>query len=64
MEGVFSFHDGRMCLTNDYVGTPLRSKGFKNRSARIVWCILAHNIWKLAAMAAARRREVREARAA
>ena len=51
-------------LTNDYVGTPLRSKGFKNRSARIVWCILAHNLWKLAAMAAARRREAREARAA
>jgi hypothetical protein len=51
-------------LTNDYVGTPLRSKGFKNRSARIVWCILAHNLWKLAAMAAARRREAHEARAA
>ena len=51
-------------LTNDYVGTPLRSKGFKNRSARIVWCVLAHNLWKLAAMAAARRREAREARAA
>lgn len=51
-------------LTNDYVGTPLRSKGFKNRSARIVWCILAHNLWKLAAMAAARQREAREARAA
>ena len=51
-------------LTNDYVGTPLRSKGFKNRSARVVWCVLAHNLWKLAAMAAARRREAREARAA
>ena len=51
-------------LTNDYVGTPLRSKGFKNRSARVLWCILAHNLWKLAAMAAARRREAREARAA
>ena len=51
-------------LTNDYVGKPLRSKSFKNRSARVVWCILAHNLWKLAAMAVARRREVREAQAA
>ena len=43
---------------NAYLGSPLRSKGFKNRRVRIVWCILAHNLWKLARMAAQRREEI------
>ncbi len=43
---------------NAYLGTPLRSKGFKNRRVRIEWCILAHNLWKLARMAAQRREEI------
>ena len=42
---------------NVYLGKPLRSKGFKNRQVRIEWCILAHNLWKLASMAAQRRKE-------
>ena len=33
---------------NSYLGTPLRSKGFENRKIRIEWCVLAHNLWKLA----------------
>ncbi len=37
---------------NAYLGTPLQSKGFKNRMIRIEWCILGHNLWKLARMAA------------
>ena len=40
---------------NAYLGTPLRSKGFNNRKTRIEWCILAHNLWKLARMAAQNR---------
>ena len=36
---------------NTFLGTPLRSKGFKNRKTRIEWCILAHNLWKLARIA-------------
>ena len=44
---------------NAYLGSPLRSKGFKNRRVRIVWCILAHNLWKLARMAAQRREEIK-----
>lgn len=51
-------------LSNDFVGTPLRSKGFRNRNTRIEWCILAHNLWKLAVMAAERRRELLKAQAA
>lgn len=36
---------------NAYLGKPLRSKGFENRKNRLQWCILAHNLWKLARMA-------------
>jgi hypothetical protein len=43
---------------NAYLGAPLRSKGFKNRRVRIEWCILAHNLWKLARMAAQRREDL------
>ncbi len=43
---------------NAYLGSPLRCKGFKNRRVRIEWCILAHNLWKLARMAAQRRQEI------
>ena len=45
-------------LKNTYLGKPMRSKGFKNRRVRIEWCILAHNLWKLARMAAHRREEI------
>jgi len=37
---------------NAYLGKPLRSKGYTNRKTRIEWCILGHNLWKLATMAA------------
>lgn len=43
---------------NAYLGRPMRSKGFKNRRMRIEWCILAHNLWKLARMAAQQREEI------
>lgn len=42
---------------NAYLGNPLRSKGFTNRKIRIEWCILIHNLWKLARMAAQQREE-------
>lgn len=35
---------------NAYLGTPLRNKGFSNRKTRPEWCLLAHNLWKLARM--------------
>ena len=44
--------EGRIGIfKNAYLGKPLRSKGFENRQTRIVWCVLAHNLWKLARMA-------------
>ena len=44
-------------LKNVYTGRPLRSKGIDHRGNRIGWCILAHNLWKLASMAAENRRK-------
>jgi hypothetical protein len=50
--------EGRIGIfKNAYLGSPLRSKGFANRKTRIEWCILGHNLWKLATMAAQKRAE-------
>ena len=51
--------EGRIGIfKNANLGTPLRSKGFENRKIRITWCILGHNLWKLATMAAQKREEI------
>jgi hypothetical protein len=51
--------EGRIGLfKNAYLGTPLRSKGFEHREIRITWCVLGHNLWKLATMAAQKRMEL------
>ena len=45
--------EGRIGIfKNAYLGVPLRSKGFANRKTRIELCILTHNLWKIARMAA------------
>lgn len=49
---------------NVYLGTTLRSKGFKNRQTRIEWCVLAHNLWKLARIAAVNREQATQQQAA
>ncbi len=51
--------EGRIGIfKNAYLGSPLRSKGYKNRKTRIEWCILGHNLWKLATLAAQKRAEI------
>lgn len=51
--------EGRIGIfKNAYLGSPLRSNGFTNRKTRIEWCILGHNLWKLATMAAQKRAEL------
>jgi len=51
--------EGRIGIfKNAYLGTPLRSKGFAHRKNRIEWCILGHNLWKLATMAAQKLTEI------
>ncbi len=40
---------------NKYLGRPMKSKGFANRQTHVAWCVLAHNLWKLASMAVSNR---------
>lgn len=41
--------EGRIgILKNDFLGRPLRAKGYAHRALRVVWSVLAHNLWVLA----------------
>lgn len=51
--------EGRIGIfKNAYLGHPMRSKGFEHREIRVAWCVLGHNLWKLATMAAQKRAEL------
>jgi hypothetical protein len=51
--------EGRIAIfKNAYLGAILRSKGYEHRKTRIEWCILGHNLWKLATMAAQKLTEI------
>jgi len=41
--------EGRIAvIKNAFLGSPLRSKGFKNRSLAVTWTVLTHNLWVIA----------------
>lgn len=41
--------EGRIgILQNDFLGCPLRNKGFESRERAVAWAVLAHNLWVLA----------------
>jgi len=41
--------EGRIgILKNNFLGRPLRSKGFMHRELSVAWGVLAHNLWVLA----------------
>lgn len=41
--------EGRIAIVkNAFLGTPLRSKGFKNRELAVTWAVLTHNLWVIA----------------
>ena len=41
--------EGRIgILKNDFLGAPMRSKGYESRRLEVVWSVLAHNLWVLA----------------
>jgi hypothetical protein len=43
--------EGRIAiLKNDFLGRPLRSKGFDHREKAVAWAILVHNLWLLAGL--------------
>jgi hypothetical protein len=48
----------------NYLGRPMRSKGFAHRKTHVAWCVLAHNLWKLASMAVANKEQIEERRKA
>ena len=41
--------EGRIAvLKNNFLGRPLRAKGFERRELAVSWAVLAHNLWVLA----------------
>jgi hypothetical protein len=43
--------EGRIgILKNDFLGRPLRSKGFEHRELAVAWAVLAHNLWLMAGL--------------
>ena len=35
-------------MKNQFLGRPLRVKGFENRRQAVSWAVLSHNLWVLA----------------
>jgi hypothetical protein len=57
--------EGRIGIfKNNYLGRPMRSKGFAHRNTHVAWCVLAHNLWKLAGMALENKEQIEERRKA
>jgi hypothetical protein len=51
--------EGRIgILKNDFLGQPLRAKGYANRALGVVWSVLAHNLWVVARLEPIRSSEV------
>ena len=43
--------EGRIgIIKNDFLGRPLRSKGFEHRELAVAWAVLGHNLWLLAGL--------------
>ena len=41
--------EGRIgILKNNFLGDPLRSKGFEHRELAVAWAVFAHNLWLVA----------------
>lgn len=57
--------EGRIgILQNEFLGTPLRSKGFAARARAVAWAVLAHNLWVLARLPELEEKKRRKRRAA
>ena len=54
--------EGRIgIMKNDFLGRPLRSKGFEHRELAVAWGVLAHNLWLLAGLRWAQEKERKKA---
>jgi hypothetical protein len=57
--------EGRIAIfKNDFLGRPLRSKGFVYRENRVAWSVLAHNLWVMARLPQAEKKPAELATAA
>lgn len=46
---------------NNFLGRPLRMKGYKSRDQAVAWAVLTHNVWVLARQPKAEARELQKA---
>jgi len=54
--------EGRIgIIKNDFLGRPLRSKGFEHRELAAAWAVLVHNLWLLAGLRMEQEQEKRKA---
>lgn len=54
--------EGRIgIMKNDFLGRPLRSKGFAHRELATSWAVLGHNLWLLAGLRWAEGKEKKKA---
>jgi Transposase DDE domain len=44
-------------LKNNFLGRPLRAKGFENRERAVAWAVLAHNLWVMARLPQPKKKE-------
>jgi hypothetical protein len=49
---------------NNFLGKPLKSKGFKNKNQSIGWAILTHNLWVLARLSKIKVEEIQDKKTA
>lgn len=45
-------------LKNDFLGNPVKRRGFENRSKQVAWSVLTHNLWLLARLEPAKEEPV------
>jgi hypothetical protein len=54
--------EGRIgIMKNDFLGRPLRSKGFEHRELAVAWAVLGHNLWLLAGLRWAEEKDKKKA---
>ena len=54
--------EGRIgIIKNNFLGRPLRSRGFEHRELAAAWAVLGHNLWLLAGLRWAEEKEKRKA---
>ena len=56
--------EGRISIIlHNFVGCPVRAKGFAHRQEAVGWGVLTHNLWVLARLARKQAKEAKEAEA-